>query len=203
MQRTVTYRLGAALAAVVFAVKSGITAMEVHQLAAHGSQPVAAAATPPVPVTSGSSEHSGNQHTPGHGSHHAHAAPADVPHASHQAGDGSAEAHQQADGSGHSGSGHSGSGHSGSGHSGSGHSGSGHSGSGHSGSGHSEHGSTECTCVGPCASGAPPTLGEPTFAELHLAEPEPTQLVSVPVDPVHQDPRSYLLPFSNAPPARV
>ena len=174
MRRSVTYRIGAAVAAVVFAVTSGITAMEVHQLAAHGSQPLAAPDAPPTPVASVASGHS-EHHPHGQDGHQARAAQAGEAHASHAAhgapAEGDAEQSHEASHSGHT--------------------------------GHSEHGSTECTCVGPCASGAPPTLTEPTFAEMVLGEPQPVRVVAAPVDPVHQDPRSYLLPFSNAPPARV
>jgi hypothetical protein len=178
MRRTVTYRLGAASAAVVFAVTSGVTSMEVHQLAAHGTPPLAAPTTPPPPVASGSDGHEGHHRHAEHGheSHHADAERTTQSHASHQTTDDPAEQDHRVPRSDHAGSGH---------------------------SGHSEHGSTECTCMGPCASGAPPSLGEPTFAEMGLAEPDPVQVVASPVDPVHQDPRTYLLPFSNAPPARV
>jgi hypothetical protein len=183
MRRTVTYRLGAASAAVVFAVTSGVTSMEVHQLAAHGTPPLATPTTPPPPVAAGSDGHEGDRRHAGHGheGHHANAERTSQSHASHQTAHDPAEQDHRAPRSDYAGSDHAGSGH----------------------SGHSEHGSTECTCMGPCASGAPPSLGEPTFAEMGLAEPDHVQVVTSPVDPVHQDPRTYLLPFSNAPPVRV
>lgn len=71
-------------------------------------------------------------------------------------------------------------------------------------SGHSEHGSTaDCTCVGPCATGAPPTLSDGSFAEFSVGETASFREVPARARVVPQDPRSYLLPFSNGPPARV
>jgi hypothetical protein len=71
-------------------------------------------------------------------------------------------------------------------------------------SGHSDHGSTaECTCVGPCATGAPPTLSEGSFAEFSVGETALFREAPARARAVPQDPRSYLLPFSNGPPARV
>jgi len=159
MLRTVTFRLGAAFAAIVFVVTSGITAMEVHQLAAHGPGPDAATALQqdaPAPV--------GAQQAHGQHAHHGR-----VP-------DQDAEGHSaHADPS---------------------------SPSGHSG--HSQHGSSDdCTCVGPCASGAPPTLADASFSEVWLGETDHERVVSIPERLIPQDPRSHLLPLPNGPPVHV
>jgi hypothetical protein len=159
MQRTVTTRLGAAAVAAVFVVTSGITAMEAHQLVAHGVTAEAEIALQPVALAAPSE----------HGHHaHAHGSAASAPsapdeHAGHA--DPSA-------------------------------------GAGHSG--HTDHGPTDdCTCVGPCASGAPPTLSDGTFAELSVGEIAPDRPLPMRARVIPQDPRTYLLPFPNPPPARV
>jgi hypothetical protein len=159
MLRTVTFRLGAAFAAVVFAVTSGVTSMEVHQLAAHGTSPDAAAVAEATPQ-------------------HARAQDAHAGHHSGHGGPAHATDHDADDHAGHgnlSGYGH---------------------------SGHSQHGSPDdCGCMGPCASGAPPTLADASFAAVWHGDTDHEQVVSVVERLIPQDPRSHLLPLPNAPPA--
>lgn len=184
MQRTVTSRLGAAAVAAVFVVTTGITAMEAHQLAAHAVAPEIA--TPVQPVALGRQA----DHDHDRGYEHGHHAPAPAPgggdehsgHAGHAGHGGRMDATGEPTGPtdvaadrGHSGH-----------------------------SGHSQHGSTsECTCVGPCATGAPPTLSDGTFAEISVGETASFREVAARARVVPQDPRTYLLPFPNAPPAGV
>ena len=181
MRRTVTSRLGAAAVAAVFVVTSGITAMEAHQLAAHASQSAetALALAPVAP--------------PGHGAEHAHHGPrhgsADRARATdghshhdgngrHDAAPGTSAASEDAARPGES--------------------------AGSSHFGHSQHGPLDgCRCVGPCASGAPPKLGNATFAEIWLGETAPFGAAPTRTRVIPQDPRSYLLPFPNPPPVRA
>ncbi|HUP51820.1 MAG TPA: hypothetical protein VM198_05055 [Longimicrobiales bacterium] len=157
-----TFRLSAAFAAIVFVVTSGITAMEVHQLGAHGPVPDAAAALQRDAQAPPDRQQAHGQHA-----HHGHVPDQD-------ADDDSAHA-EPSNSSGHSGH-----------------------------SGHSQHGSSDdCTCVGPCASGAPPTLADASFSEVGLGETDHERVVPMPERLVPQDPRSHLLPLPNGPPVHV
>jgi hypothetical protein len=97
MARTVTFRLGAALAAVAFAVTSGVTAMDVHRLAAHRQAATLEASPAPAALHAlagqpASGHHVSAQHlgARGHGAHASRAssdarpaaASATVPHTS-------------------------------------------------------------------------------------------------------------------------
>jgi hypothetical protein len=71
-------------------------------------------------------------------------------------------------------------------------------------SGHPEHDSSgECTCVGPCQGGAPPDLAESETVEVAAGATAYTRPTAPLARLIPQDPRSYLLPLPNAPPARV
>jgi hypothetical protein len=155
MLRTVTFRLAAAFAAVVFAVTSGVTGMEAHPLSAHGPH-----AAEMIALELGGA---GQPAQAGH-THARHAS-------DHEAG---------------------------------GHSAPGAPAGPSSHSGHPQHGSSqECTCVGPCAGAAPPTLSDPAFGEIRLGETDCVRTIPALGRLIPQDPRSYLLPLPNAPPERV
>lgn len=148
MAHDVTFRMGAALVALAFAVTSGRTGMQEHPRSAHatsGHDIASEAYAPEVPPA------------PAHASH---AAAASEPAPAPAADEGHAE--------------------------------------------HPAHGSSdECACVGPCQSGAPPTLTVATFTAVEDLSSRPVRVVRGSPRLIAQDPRSRLLPFPNAPPARV
>ena len=158
MRRSVTSRLGAAAAALVFAATSGVTSMEAHPLSGHGPHATEILAL----ELGGVAEAANDAHT-----HHGAEQPQTSAHQGHAAHDGASERTTHG---------------------------------GHS----SHHGSsTECTCVGPCVGGAPPTISEAAFADIVPMDTAPERVVPVPVRLIPQDPRSHLLPLPNAPPASV
>lgn len=59
----------------------------------------------------------------------------------------------------------------------------------------------DCTCLGPCQGGAAPSLPDVGTPEIALAPVEHLHAAPRRARVVHQDPRSYLLPFPNPPPA--
>jgi hypothetical protein len=71
-------------------------------------------------------------------------------------------------------------------------------------SGHAHHGSgEECTCVGPCQSGASPGLPDVPSAAVILGETDDQPIVPSVAVAVWEDPASYLFPLPNAPPSRT
>lgn len=60
--------------------------------------------------------------------------------------------------------------------------------------------SNDCSCLGPCQGGAPPTLtGHMSVLPL-LRGTLRIRVASVPESPIHRDPTAYLRPLPNAPP---
>jgi hypothetical protein len=73
------------------------------------------------------------------------------------------------------------------------------------GGGEPEHEDTsnECTCVGPCQSGATPNTTRPTEYVVAAHEVSSAPLAARTAHRVYRDPTSHLLPLPNAPPSRV
>lgn len=60
--------------------------------------------------------------------------------------------------------------------------------------------SKDCTCLGPCQGGGPPTLASPVSVLPLLPQSNRVQVAFAPESPVQRDPTAYLLPLPNAPP---
>ena len=66
-----------------------------------------------------------------------------------------------------------------------------------------EESSTECMCVGPCQSGSAPNVAEAPSSRIVASDVEHVRVVAHGTRLFYRDPTSHLLPFPNAPPARV
>ena len=66
-----------------------------------------------------------------------------------------------------------------------------------------EESSTECTCVGPCQGGSAPNTTRAPSYRVVAVEVEHAPVVAKATRLFYRDPTSHLLPFPNAPPARV
>lgn len=75
----------------------------------------------------------------------------------------------------------------------------------HSGSPHGSMAapSLDCACLGPCQGGAAPSLADLGTLETAFRQTWPSHATAPRGRVIHQDPRSYLLPLPNPPPARA